>query len=576
MFYNLSRLLKILKISGIKSIPLLFILAFINAFFDLLSLGILLPFVTLVIEPEFHLTIKKILKNQDFLDFSYFLGLNQKEFILNLTFIAIILFTFKFLMNLFYIWYLNTKRVVYESLISTKLLKNISNSENFSIFKFSSSELIHSITHRLAMVTAAIVSLTNLIVELIVLAFIFLFLIIKFPTEAVSFLIIVSLLFITFYFLYRKIIVKWSNERGVAGDLRTKNLVEFFLGFREILINFVQESFISNFKKVNNKYLSPQKKLLIFNSLPKVILEMLLSLTFLIIVFYFILNDYDTKNMLLSASITLILCFRIFPSLNRIIFNTNQFKYSAEPIQNISNILIKTENKLDKKDPISFKKEISVDKLDFSFETKNSVIENLELKINKGDKVAIIGDTGSGKTTIADILTGLIKPDRGNIIVDKKELQNFDFNSWLKKISYVSQKIFIFNSSIRENITLTKDHEKIDEKKFLEVLKLCYLSDFVNSKQKKEFFQVGEFGSNLSGGQKQKIGLARVLYKDSDILIFDESTNALDEKSEKEIISNISNLENKTIIFITHNIKNLVYFDKTYIIKDKKLNKYEI
>ena len=137
----------------------------------------------------------------------------------------------------------------------------------------------------------------------------------------------------------------------------------------------------------------------------------------------------------------------------------------------------------------------------------------------------------------------------------------------------MQQKVFLFNSSIRQNITLMKDDEKINEKKLHDVFNLCDLNDFIQTKKENEFFNVGEFGKNVSGGQRQKIGLARALYQNSEILILDESTNAIDEVSEEKILKNISNLKDKTVIFITHSLKNLVNFDETFKIERKKFVK---
>ena len=195
----------------------------------------------------------------------------------------------------------------------------------------------------------------------------------------------------------------------------------------------------------------------------------------------------------------------------------------------------------------------------------------MNLEITKNKKIGILGETGSGKTTVVDILTGLLKPSKGSILVDEFDIQFANLESWIKKIGFIQQKVFIFNSSLRQNITLVNDNEVIDIKKFDKVLELCDLKNFINTKKTSELFKVGEFGKNLSGGQKQKVGLARALYQDTEILILDESTNAIDEKSEKKIIDNILSLNTKTIILITHKIKNLVNFDEIYKIEKKSL-----
>ena len=138
--------------------------------------------------------------------------------------------------------------------------------------------------------------------------------------------------------------------------------------------------------------------------------------------------------------------------------------------------------------------------------------------------------------------------------------------------SYVPQKVFLFNRSIRQNITFKADDDQIDLIKFNNVIELSGLSELLQNNNEKEFFQIGEFGKKISGGQKQKIGIARALYKDASLIIFDESTNALDENSEKNIVNNILSLKEKTIVFITHNLNNLKNFDSVYELNNNQLN----
>jgi len=486
----------------------------------------------------------------------------------------IIFFMFRFFVNIFYVWYLNSKKVEYDNIISIKILSNISKINYSSYLNISSSELINNITGRVPMVTGSIVALANIMVEILILSVISIILFFEFPSKSAIIISITLLIFLLINIFYRKFIVLWSIERGKGGDLRTQNLVDFFLGIREVIIYSLQNFFIKDFLSANKKFLNSQKKILIFNSLPRIIIEFLLSLIFLGFFFYTLTNNFLTNDIILSASIILILSLRIFPSFNRILFNFNTMKYGTESIYKISNFLVSTEkNFIDKKD-VTFKKKIQIKNLSFGFTKDFTILENLNFEILKNKKIGISGESGSGKTTFIDILTGLLKPTKGDISVDEINIYDANVSSWIKKISFIQQKVFIFNSSLRQNITLVNDNQMIDKKKLDKILELSDLKNFVNSKQNLELFNVGEFGNNLSGGQKQKVGLARALYQDSEILILDESTNAIDEVSERKIIENILSLNDKTIIFITHNLKNLVNFDETFKFEQKKLVKY--
>jgi ABC-type bacteriocin/lantibiotic exporter with double-glycine peptidase domain len=193
------------------------------------------------------------------------------------------------------------------------------------------------------------------------------------------------------------------------------------------------------------------------------------------------------------------------------------------------------------------------------------------LIIRKNSKIGICGESGSGKTTLVDIIAGIKKITQGKIFIDEHELNNINSKNWMQNIAYVSQRVYLFNSSLRNNITFVSDEEDINNDKFFKILEFVELDDFIINNKDKEFFKLQEFGKNLSGGQRQKIGIARALYSERPIIILDETTNSLDKKTEKNILLKIDKLKNKTIIFITHSIDNLKDFDCIYELKNKTL-----
>ena len=223
-----------------------------------------------------------------------------------------------------------------------------------------------------------------------------------------------------------------------------------------------------------------------------------------------------------------------------------------------------------------FLKSVILKDIFYSYGNDNLIFENLNFKILKRSKIGIIGETGSGKSTFLDLLIGFLKPLKGQLFIDDKIVESNNFKNWQKNISYVPQKVFLFNSSMRENITFKNDSDNIDDKKLDDILNFVGLKEFVEKNESKECLSVGEFGSKISGGQRQKIGIARALYKDTDLLIFDESTNALNEFNEKKIIENLKTLKDKTIIFVTHNHNNLHKFDNVFKINNKILSNFNL
>ena len=231
MFNTLRKLSKIIQITKIQNVFLLFIFICINALVELISLGILIPFVTLIIEPNFFNDFQLFLNDQKFYNFSYFLNLSRRDFILSLITLMIIFFMFRFFVNIFYVWYLNSKKVEYDNIISIKILSNISKINNSSYLNIPSSELINNITGRVPMVTGSIVALSNIMVEILILSVISIILFFEFPSKSAIIISITLLIFLLINIFYRKFIVLWSIERGKGGDLRTQNLVDFFFRY---------------------------------------------------------------------------------------------------------------------------------------------------------------------------------------------------------------------------------------------------------------------------------------------------------------------------------------------------------
>ena len=228
---------------------------------------------------------------------------------------------------------------------------------------------------------------------------------------------------------------------------------------------------------------------------------------------------------------------------------------------------------------IIFSDKIYINNLYFKYEKSESyTLENINLIINKGENIGIMGITGSGKTTFINILMGLLKPTHGEVLIDDKNLfkkSNLSYlYSWRKKINHVPQKVFLTNSDLVKNIALGIPEDKINMEKIRNSIKKACLEELVKNRNGNYFLAVGEDGIKLSGGQKQRIGIARAIYNDLEILILDESTNALDINTEKEIINNIYNLpDKKTTITISHSKESLILCDRIIEFKQGKIHR---
>ena len=346
-------------------------------------------------------------------------------------------------------------------------------------------------------------------------------------------------------------------------------LREFFDGIKEILVYRSGNSFVNQFSSLHIEALKPQKKIGILNSFPKIILEtiFILSIIFTIIT---VSRNYDTLDVLfIKFGAFFILLLRIIPSITRIMFNTNNFKYSFEPIDIIYEDLKKTQKKREEIE-YKFNDYIEIKNLNFQFDEKNKIFENLNLKIKRNEKVLIEGKSGSGKSTLIDLLIGILKTNSGEIKIDDLDI-NINTAKWIDLISYVPQNAFLQNKTLKFNITYKEKEEDIDENLLKDSLKISGLEREIEKGTLKLDQLIQIKSKNLSGGQKQRVSIARAIYKNSPLIILDESTNSLDETSEQEIMKSLNEMTNTTLIVVSHNPNLKKMFKKIYKLDSGKL-----
>ena len=578
MLKSIKDLFFILKISEIKNFSILSIFILLNSFIELLSLGLLLPVVSSYFNNEILDKVYNILISINIYAIREFLIENKENFLNFLIIILLFIYTIKYSINIGFSYYLSKQKVVYEKKIVNKLLQDLISSSNLNILSLPKSEVLQHLMVRCSFVATSITNLSNLVVEFIVLISLAIFFLISVgDTSFYTILIFSFISFLLFKYIKQKV-VKWSYLKGSAGNERNKNLIDILEGARELIIFRDFKKIFYDFKISNNEYLEPNRKIAFWNSLPRTILEFLLVVFILLYLFYISYTNSDIEKAAGLIAVIMIALFRAIPSLNRIIYHFTQIKYASEPIKTIKELFDSLLKKRDITDnsKINFKDHVNLKNINFNYSGTPKLFDNLNIQIKKNTKLGIIGETGIGKSTFIDILSGLKKPTNGEIYIDNNLLESSRVNKWIQNIAYTSQRVYLFNSSIRNNITFKSDDEAIDDIKFKEIIKFVELENLINGKKEKELFSVGEFGGNVSGGQRQKIGIARALYSGRKLLIFDESTNSLDKKTENEIIKKLSNLKDITIIFITHSEQLTKNFDFVYKLENKKLVSYDI
>lgn len=362
-----------------------------------------------------------------------------------------------------------------------------------------------------------------------------------------------------------------GKARHLANENKIKNLNEIFTGFKEILLSKTSKYFLNKFNIHNDLFANTSINEEKIRILPKHFLELLVIFFFVLTIIVFHNSNEKTNEIILKIGIFSVVILKILPIINRLVTSFHNLKNMAFGSQRILNYLHNMQNKkisnISRENNRFFDfKKIKIKNIFFDYNKyknrKNYLIKNLNFLINKNDVVGISGKSGSGKSTFVDIFSGLIDANEGEIIIDGKKLYGSFKSLWQSNIGYVPQKSIILDNSLVENINFGFNI-KPDIKKIKELISLLSIDEFILSE--KDMFQkkLGESGLKISGGQAQRIGMARVLYRKPQIYIFDESTNAMDVNLEKKIISKILNTEkSKTFLFISHREETLSFCNK--------------
>jgi ABC-type multidrug transport system fused ATPase/permease subunit len=297
-------------------------------------------------------------------------------------------------------------------------------------------------------------------------------------------------------------------------------------------------------------------------------LELLSILALALLVGISVYQNNRIDKILPIVTVFVAAAFRLIPSLNKIMGTMQTFRY-ANPVIDLLYNEFKNNSKKSSSNICSsqliFTTTIDINNISFTFpESTRFSLNNISIKINKGESIGLIGSSGSGKSTLVDIIMGILEPDKGSILIDTINI-NKNIKEWQKKIGYVPQNIYLLDDTLKANIAFGVDLKYIDNDKVIRALKIAELDDWIESLPEHLDTFVGEKGVRLSGGQIQRIGIARALYNDPDILILDEATSSLDTVTESRIMKSVNSLHGiKTLIIIAHRLSTVEKCDTVY------------
>ncbi|MFH5779459.1 ABC transporter ATP-binding protein [Heyndrickxia oleronia] len=579
---TVNKLLMLFNKREKKKLFTIFIMMIFAALFETLGIGLIVPFVGIATNPS-------IIQEQEILAiiFKSLHFQSTNTFLIFSVILLILIFVIKNLYLLLFLYVQNKIILNQQIKLSRTLFKEYLSKPYTFHLQRNSANLLRNVNEEVPKVFQGIILCGfQLLTESLVIFCIFVLLLIN------SFVatIVASILLGGGIFLFNRIFRKKLSELGKKHQLVSGLMIKWVnqgLGAsKEVKVSGKEDFFVDAYSKQSQINSNITRYRIMLDQSPRLFIETLLVLVVLLTLLIIIMQDITTTHILSIMALFAMAAFRLMPSINRIIAMITTIRYSIPALQVVyEDLFTNKEDFYDQQQKYENSSEIviqsgdkafteSIELTDISFRYPNQSeysLINISLTIPIGHSVAFIGESGAGKTTLVDIILGLYSPQKGTILVDGKNLNKIK-SIWQQKIGYIPQSIFLSDDSIRRNVAFGLDNEQIDDSAVWRALEQARLKDYVERLPNKLDTTVGERGIRLSGGQLQRIGIARALYHDPEIIFMDEATSALDSETEKDIMEAIDGLKGeKTLIIIAHRLTTIENCDVVFTIHNGAL-----
>ena len=381
-----------------------------------------------------------------------------------------------------------------------------------------------------------------------------------------------SLSYATIYFFFKPAIAKNSIIVAREKDLALKTLTNMFGSIKEIIFYNTKHAVLKDFDGMNVRMASAEGVNMYLAQIPRFIIDSLLLIALVLFAAFYSTQGLTANNFIVTVSIYGVAGLKLLPAFQNIFYFASEIQARSKYLNNIVPLI----NQIKPEDIFSnpeitdqFQHSIDFQNVSFSYSSQSKqAISNLSISIAAGKKIAIIGPSGSGKSTFIDLLLGFINPVSGKILADGQLLNGKELSSYRKYFSYVPQKLYLLEASLKENIIFGSKIINNSETILTEVLEASQVNLFIDDLPLGINTLLSDSHLSLSGGQKQAVGIARALYNGGDILLLDEATSAMDARLEQSVMNQIIASEFKTIIAVTHKPTMLKYFDEIYVFND--------
>lgn len=560
MKFFLSQLTTVLTEQEKRKFWIYILVLFIGSMTSVLGIGAVIPFITILIEPS------------KFTKFDIFNKVPHTELMAISSIVLVLSFWIKnFVAALIMKYQLSYINDVVQS-VQTRLFSHYMNLSYEEHITRDTSKLINNLSGEVEQFSYGVLSpFGQLISDIFAVFFVLLVLLyinLLFTTIVIGVLCVSMMIFMR---LIKSKIHKYSQNRIHSAYKIKKHILDGLKGIKETKLYHREKSFINQFTNDASLYNKVNTQALFYSQVQRLILEVVALSVVMVTIMVFILLGISSTKIFILLSVFGFAAAQLLPSLNRITGAITQIKYSYPALQVIAtemqgiNLTIET-TASDNDHNINFVHKITLRDISYKYKHGRQVLDDINIEICRGQKIAFIGRSGAGKTTLVDLLIGLYQPTSGMIQIDGVTLENSNSLAYQKLFGYIPQQIILYNDSVKNNIAFGITLNNIDEVRIWECLRLAKIDDIIRNLPHGLDTVLGESGMILSGGQRQRLGIARALYQNPAILVMDEATSALDNETEHRIVAELASLSDLTTITIAHRLSTVRNYDKLIVL----------
>jgi len=553
-----------------KKFYFIILLGLLGTVFEIIGIGLIVPFLIII-------TDLNVLENNIYIkEFSAILGIEERINLIQISIIILlIVFSIKLAFLTYLSWFKHSFSYNVQSKISTRLFRIFLKQPYIYFSQLNSSKLIQETKDEPTVYCSGmIVGKIDMISEMLIICGIcILLLFYNFLPSMIIFLTVIGIL-VTYRVVFRKSALRWSKKKKYFESLSYNILKYVYNSIIEVKINSKEKIVADKHESYIFSGFENSKKQMFMTDVPRLYLEYIAVFLFLIFILFAFKYYNNFNEFLPSVALFSVSAFKILPSINRVVIGIQKMNFSKNSANVISDLLkLDITNELPRSNKsIEFKNSIDLKNVSFGYSAKKTIIKNLNLDIKFGEIIGIKGTSGAGKTTLVNLMLGLLKPDKGEILIDSKNLDEY-IKGWQKIVSYAPQRTYILDDTIKRNICFEEEDKNIDIKYFNSILALSSIDKLAENLDDNVDTFIGENGSQLSGGQIQRIGFARAIYKNPKFIVLDEITSSLDNNNEQIILDSVKSLSQKmTVLLISHREEPLKICNRVFELKNGNLN----